>query len=58
MIRFDKNVEFVFYLNDLMNCLDVYLIGILYDLKYNGFEIIDNYIYIFIELLYIYLLNL
>lgn len=41
-----------------MNCLDVYLIGILYDLKYNGFEIIDNYIYIFIELLYIYLLNL
>lgn len=43
----------------IMNYLDVYLIGILYDLKYNkGFEIIDNYIYIFIELLYIYLLNL
>lgn len=41
-----------------MNCPDAYSIGIPHDLKYNGLETTDNYIYTLTELLHIHSLNL
>lgn len=59
MLRSDlTKMQFALYLNDFMNCPDAYSIGIPHDLKYNGLETTDNYIYTLTELIHIHSLNL